>query len=122
MTNTPNDASQSGAVENQIELREVEGLSQGQIVRRRFFHHKGAVVALIVLIGIVALAITSIGIGGWQGWYAYKPSGQGSTYPWSTGVHRRRRTSSARTRRVATCSRASCRAPRPRSSWCSPSA
>ncbi|MFJ1511316.1 ABC transporter permease [Cellulosimicrobium funkei] len=87
MTNTPNDASQSGAVENQIELREVEGLSQGQIVRRRFFHHKGAVVALVVLIGIVALAITSIGIGigGWQGWYAYKPSGQGSTYPLVNG-------------------------------------
>src|SRR5690606_5918614 len=81
MSNTPNDASQSGATENQIELLEVEGLSQGQIVRRRFFHHQGAVVALIFLVGIVALAITSIGIGGWDGWYAYKASGQGSTYP-----------------------------------------
>ncbi|MFE6236908.1 ABC transporter permease [Cellulosimicrobium sp. NPDC057862] len=81
MSNTPNDAPQGGALENQIELLEVEGLSQGQIVRRRFFHHKGAVVALVVLIGIVLLAITSIGIGGWHGWYEYKASGQGSTYP-----------------------------------------
>ena len=30
-------------VENAIELREVEGLSQGQIVRRRFFRHRGAI-------------------------------------------------------------------------------
>ena len=79
MTNTPNDASQSGAVENQIELREVEGLSQGQIVRRRFFHHKGAVVALVRLIGIVPPAITPIGIGARPGCYSYQPSGQGST-------------------------------------------
>ncbi|MDF2993633.1 MAG: transporter permease [Microbacterium sp.] len=81
MSYTPNDASQSGASENQIELLEVEGLSQGQIVRRRFFHHKGAVIALVVLIGIVLLAVTSIGVGGWHGWYEYKASGQGSTYP-----------------------------------------
>ena len=85
MSNTPNDASQSGALENQIELLEVEGLSQGQIVRRRFFHHKGAVVALVVLIGIVLLAVTSIGVAGWNGWYAYKATGQGSTYPLVNG-------------------------------------
>ena len=29
-------------VENAIELKDVEGLSQGQIVRRRFFRHRGA--------------------------------------------------------------------------------
>ena len=28
-------------VENAIELKDVEGLSQGQIVRRRFFRHRG---------------------------------------------------------------------------------
>ena len=33
-----------GTVENAIELKDVEGLSQGQIVRRRFFRHRGALV------------------------------------------------------------------------------
>ena len=33
-------------VENAIELQDVVGLSQGQIVRRRFFRHKGALVGL----------------------------------------------------------------------------
>ena len=31
-------------LENAIELKDVEGLSQGQIVRRRFFRHRGALV------------------------------------------------------------------------------
>ena len=35
--------------ENNIENKEVEGLSQGQIVRRRFFRHKGAVISMITL-------------------------------------------------------------------------
>jgi peptide/nickel transport system permease protein len=50
---------------------EVAGLSQSQIVRRRFFRHKGAMISLVVLIGIVALAMTSIGfwfIPGWWKW------------------------------------------------------
>src|SRR5690606_32038472 len=47
--------------ENAIELREVEGLSQGQIVRRRFFRHTGAMIGLVVLILTAVLAITSIG-------------------------------------------------------------
>lgn len=45
-----------------IEQREMEGLSQGAIVRRRFWRHKGAVVSLIVLLAIVLLAFTSVGI------------------------------------------------------------
>ena len=36
-------------IENAIELKDVEGLSQGQIVRRRFFRHRGAMVGLVVL-------------------------------------------------------------------------
>lgn len=47
--------------ENAIELREVEGLSQGQIVRRRFFRHTGAMIGLVVVILIALLAISSIG-------------------------------------------------------------
>ena len=48
-------------VENAIELKEVEGLSQGQIVRRRFFRHRGAIMGLFILISIALLAATSIG-------------------------------------------------------------
>ena len=44
-----------------IEQREVEGLSQGAIVRRRFFRHRGAVISLGVLGVIVLLAFTSVG-------------------------------------------------------------
>ncbi len=45
-----------------IEQRETEGLSQGAIVRRRFFRHKGAIISLIVLIGIIILAFSSVGV------------------------------------------------------------
>jgi len=47
--------------ENAIEMREVEGLSQGQIVRRRFFRHTGAMVGLFVVLLIAVIAISSIG-------------------------------------------------------------
>jgi len=45
-----------------IEQREVVGLSQGQIVRRRFFRHKGAMVSLAVLALIILLVFSSVGI------------------------------------------------------------
>ncbi|WP_207453497.1 ABC transporter permease [Desertivibrio insolitus] len=58
-----------------LELKEVEGLSQGQIVRRRFFRHKGAVIAMIVLAAIILLSTTSVGvtIGPWRtpGWWPF---------------------------------------------------
>lgn len=41
-----------------IEQREVEGLSQGTIVRRRFFRHRGALSAMVAL-GIMAILIYS---------------------------------------------------------------
>lgn len=60
--------------ENAIELREVEGLSQGQIVRRRFLRHRGAMGGLIV-IGLVALlAYSSIGVFGIGGWWKHDPN------------------------------------------------
>lgn len=52
----------AGNRELSIEQRETEGMSQGQIVRRRFFRHKAAVISLIVLALIVLLAFTSVGI------------------------------------------------------------
>ena len=47
--------------ENAIELKDVEGLSQGQIVRRRFLAHRGALVGLTALALTMLLAYTSIG-------------------------------------------------------------
>lgn len=58
-------------LENAIELKEVEGLSQGQIVFRRFVRHKGAMTAAAVLLAIVLLATTSIGIGPIDGWWQW---------------------------------------------------
>lgn len=58
-------------VENAIELKDVEGLSQGQIVRRRFLHHKGALAGLTVLSFVVFLAYTSVGAFGYDGWWKH---------------------------------------------------
>jgi ABC-type dipeptide/oligopeptide/nickel transport system permease subunit len=72
--------------ESSIEQTEVAGLSQGQIVRRRFFRHKGAVAAMIVLFLIIVLAATSIGWGPIPGWWKYSytdlvPSQTGNDKP-----------------------------------------
>ncbi|TGO04133.1 Oligopeptide transport system permease protein OppC [Serinibacter arcticus] len=52
--------------------------SQGQLVRRRFFRHKGAMVALVVLVFITLLAFTSIGIGPIPGWWGKNYTSTGS--------------------------------------------
>ena len=62
-------------LENAIELKEVEGLSQGQIVRRRFLRHKGAIVGLISITIVALLAFTSIGIGPIPGWWKWDHAG-----------------------------------------------
>ncbi len=58
-----------------IEQKETEGLSQGQIVRRRFFRHRGALISMFVLAFIVVLAFTSVGVDLWglriPGWWMY---------------------------------------------------
>lgn len=48
--------------ENNLELKEIEGLSQGQIVRRRFFRHRGALVSMVVLALIIITAFSSVGL------------------------------------------------------------
>jgi len=62
--------------ENAIELKEVEGLSQGRIVARRFFRHRGAMISLAVVIVIILLAFTSEGIDALgivvKGWWKYR--------------------------------------------------
>lgn len=64
--------------ENAIELQEVAGLSQGQIVRRRFFRHAGAMVGLAVLSATVLLALTSVGVGPIPGWWTWTGSEVGN--------------------------------------------
>ena len=61
--------------ENAIANKEVDGLSQGQIVRRRFFHHRAAVIALVSFASIILFVMTSldvkmgpIRIPGWWKW------------------------------------------------------
>ena len=61
----------SDTVENAIELKDVEGLSQGQIVRRRFFRHRGALAGLTALFLVALLAYTSIGAFGVPGWWKF---------------------------------------------------
>jgi ABC-type dipeptide/oligopeptide/nickel transport system permease subunit len=82
MSNIPPPVEQPGHVEpgiteseNSIELKEIAGLSQGQIVRKRFFRHRGALVAMFALAFIILLAFTSVGpqFGSWKpgGWWQY---------------------------------------------------
>ena len=47
--------------EQSIEQKSIAGLSQGALVRRRFFGHTGAMVALVVLVLVILLAFTSVG-------------------------------------------------------------
>ncbi|MGB3828720.1 MAG: ABC transporter permease [Ornithinimicrobium sp.] len=56
------------SVEKQINLDE-KSYSQSQLVRRRFFRHKGAMISLGALIGIIIMAYTSIGFAGIPGWW-----------------------------------------------------
>jgi peptide/nickel transport system permease protein len=39
--------------ENAIEMKEVEGLSQGKIVFKRFRRHKAAMASIFILTGII---------------------------------------------------------------------
>lgn len=75
-------AGQSGGsgdrAENAIELKEVEGLSQGRIIFKRFIRHKGAMISLGVLLFVVILSYSSIGIDALgihtAGWWKYNYS------------------------------------------------
>lgn len=67
-------------VENAIEMKEVEGLSLGRIVWRRFIRHRGAMTATGVLLAILVLVTTSIGWGPIPGWWIWKPTDMPSVF------------------------------------------
>ncbi|WP_441005424.1 ABC transporter permease [Arthrobacter sp. PsM3] len=50
---------------------EAKGLSQGQIVRKRFLGHSGAIIGLVVFAIIFIMAFTSVGYAGIPGWWKY---------------------------------------------------
>lgn len=61
-----------------VDLAEVEdsrlqeggrSYSQGQLIRRRFFSHKPAMISLVALIAVIVLAFSSIGFGILPGWW-----------------------------------------------------
>ena len=56
--------------------KETDGLSQGQIVRKRFFRHRGAMISLIVLFSLVLFVFSTLGFKifgiGYGGWWKYK--------------------------------------------------
>lgn len=59
------------AARSAVEPVAIEGrsCSQGQLVRRRFLRHTGAMVSLVVLGVIAVVALTSLGIGPLPGWW-----------------------------------------------------
>jgi len=61
--------------ENAIELKEIEGMSQGRIVLRRFLRHRGAMVSAIILLILIVMAFSSEGIDALglhiPGWWKY---------------------------------------------------
>ncbi len=71
----PTGVEAAARAEVSIEQKETEGLSQGQIVLRRFVRHRGAMIALVILVLIIILAFTSVGVDLWglriPGWWQY---------------------------------------------------
>lgn len=63
---------------------QTKGLSQGQIVRKRFYGNTGAIVSLVSLVLIALLAYTSIGVGPIPGWWKYTYT---DMYPTVNGGH-----------------------------------
>jgi ABC-type dipeptide/oligopeptide/nickel transport system permease subunit len=72
----PHGLAPTETLENALELKDVEGLSQGQIVLRRFFRHRGAIAGFLVLALIVLFAYTSVGFWGIHGWWKWDPNAQ----------------------------------------------
>ena len=61
-------AGEEFSVEKQIDLTQ-KSYSQGELIRRRFFHHRGAMISLGFLLFITLMAVSSIGYGFIPGWW-----------------------------------------------------
>ena len=65
----------SHSSESSIENKEIEGLSQGQIVFRRFVRHKAAMTSVFVLLSLIVAVFTSLEIKlgplRWRGWWQF---------------------------------------------------
>jgi ABC-type dipeptide/oligopeptide/nickel transport system permease subunit len=78
-----------------IELKEVEGLSLGRVVFRRFLRHRAAMISLVILALVVILSLSSIGIHvfgintpGWWKWsFDDVPAPTLSIFPFNIGDH-----------------------------------
>lgn len=57
--------------EGAIEAQETAGLSQGQIVFRKFIRHQGAMIGLIIVLLIAIFAFSAVGVGPIPGWWKY---------------------------------------------------
>lgn len=68
---SPSDGEGPELGDGSIEHKETEGLSQGAIVRRKFFRHKGAVSGLIVFGAVALFAFTAQGVGPIPGWWIH---------------------------------------------------
>jgi len=62
----------AGRGEGVGQAKETEGLSQGQIVRRRFFRHKGAIFGMVTLTAVVLLSFISMGVGPLRGLWIFQ--------------------------------------------------
>ena len=62
--------------ENAIEMKEVEGLSLGRIVLRRFLRHRAAMISVAVLVIVFVVAFSSVGVQlgpvAIPGWWPYR--------------------------------------------------
>lgn len=71
----PNETVTQGG-ENAIQNKEIEGLSQSQIVRRRFVRHKAAMTSVFILLFLIVAVFTSLEIKlgpiRWRGWWQFK--------------------------------------------------
>ena len=79
---TNNDKQQADVLDevgdNAIEAKETEGLSQGRIVLRKFFRHKGAIIGLVVFAAVAVFSYSALGVGPIPGWWIHSHTASGT--------------------------------------------
>lgn len=95
---TTADVVETYSVEDDLLGDNTKSYSQGALVRRRFFRHRAAMTAMVVLLSVILLAWTSLGFGPIPGWWKWtytdlyplaNPMGAPtfSLWPFSPGDH-----------------------------------